>query len=153
LPTTTFITSRLYTAPTLKECHNTFSGVYSIQINITSVSSSFLTTLVLYQSGFSFSPSIFEDFPLNPSSNSYGFWDCTNDGTLTVQSSLFYYTSPTQQTPTITKDTVQLKCLNGRCSGTLNNLHYALQLPVDGQFPGAALFSLQGIITTQKINL
>ncbi|CAF1163910.1 unnamed protein product [Didymodactylos carnosus] len=149
----TFTTSRLSGHPTIKSCHQTFSGLYSFTINITSpYQISTINPYILYSNAVLFGADANENNPQEPTENILGFWDCNSNGNLILHIILFGFTSPKRPESILISAQISLTCKNDQCNGPYLDHQYVLQLPVNGTFPSGPISTGSGTVNGRKLD-
>ena len=150
----TYISSRLYSAPTIKTCHNTYGGVYAGQPSEPSLNSTVMDIFTLYRNGFYYSTGTSETNEAFLYSNLVGVWDCDDDGNIVIDYVTFDYKSNApNSTERIGFGRVQQKCnkMTSQCNGTFDiSTTTKLERPVNGTFP-TTIFLTNGSEILNKI--
>ncbi|CAF0977336.1 unnamed protein product [Didymodactylos carnosus] len=155
----TFIASRLFTSPEIKQCHTTYAGVYANSFKASiDPRAPFQATFTLYSNGVLFAKNADED----TSPNSAGVWSCTDNGRIMYKRVVFSYPAlnPTNYTFNYLRvytAYVELHCngtaANAFCQGTSNSTFYPAALPKNGQFQTTPANSYEVLYIAKRLNI
>ncbi len=147
-----FISNRLFAQPTIQACHSTYAGQYIFNFIFESPAFTAENNFILYRNALLYAATGNENNPIDLVSNIAGIWNCDANGSLIIDEILFQYATVNKTTPAFYINTVQLQCVNNQCQGSVSELSYPLQLPINGKFSGAPTNTNPGSVTARLLD-